>query len=480
VAISSNLPGARVGYSTDRIHWLPYPNGGLTVSQNEILYAEDTLGSIVSAIDSSVYLYIPSIAQSGSSPIQQTVTITPAGASGIQDSLNTLGGWKTYTGAFTIAGNTKVYARSSLEGISTSIQEADFAVAPTMVASPNDTGVSSLNVTITSPSADSIQASADQQKTWTTLRGSTYSAGAGTLYARSLVGGAVSPVDSIAVHLIQGTPTFSSPAGTYPIPLFDTIASKPNGATIYYTTDGTAPTSKSTLYTGPIAVGISDTIRAIAIQNGFGNSAVNTAAYVIPDTTGGYNPNVSYGLVKDANGNLYRTVKIGSQTWMAQDLINPLDGLYSNGSSPFTWSQAMGLPDTCDESQCTVDSTVNIQGACPANYHIPTNLEWNTLIQFAANIGNPALAHLSEYIWVDFGRETNLTMTGDNILGFSLPVNSPSAGPGYAYAYSAYWTGNQYPPQKAGEFWAGIGSTTGLGINSNSKSNVLGVRCLKN
>src|SRR6266852_2356724 len=77
------------------------------------------------------------------------------------------------------------------------------------------------------------------------------------------------------------TPSFSPPAGTYSSPQMVTISDATAGATIYYTTDGTTPTTASTVFTGPIAVSSTETIKAIAAASGFSNSAVATATYTI-------------------------------------------------------------------------------------------------------------------------------------------------------------------------------------------------------
>ena len=76
------------------------------------------------------------------------------------------------------------------------------------------------------------------------------------------------------------TPTFSPEAGSYNTPQTVTITTATSGASIYYTTDGSTPTSSSTLYTGAIAITVTTTIRAIAIKDGI-SSEVATATFTI-------------------------------------------------------------------------------------------------------------------------------------------------------------------------------------------------------
>jgi len=77
------------------------------------------------------------------------------------------------------------------------------------------------------------------------------------------------------------TPIMTPAGGTYTSAQSLTITDSTYGAVIYYTTNGTVPTTGSTKYSGAITVGASQTIEAIAVATGFTNSAVATAAYTI-------------------------------------------------------------------------------------------------------------------------------------------------------------------------------------------------------
>ncbi len=77
------------------------------------------------------------------------------------------------------------------------------------------------------------------------------------------------------------TPRFTPAAGGVTSGTTVTITCATSGATIHYTTDGTAPTASSPTYSTPIAITADTTIKAIAVKEGMDDSSVGTANYTI-------------------------------------------------------------------------------------------------------------------------------------------------------------------------------------------------------
>jgi Chitobiase/beta-hexosaminidase C-terminal domain len=82
-------------------------------------------------------------------------------------------------------------------------------------------------------------------------------------------------------------PTFSLAAGIYTSAQTVTISDATPGAAIYYTLDGSQPSTASMLYSTPLTVSATETISAIASAPGFNNSGVASAAYTISAGGGG-------------------------------------------------------------------------------------------------------------------------------------------------------------------------------------------------
>ena len=119
------------------------------------------------------------------------------------------------------------------------------------------------------------------------------------------------------------------------------------------------------------------------------------------------NPNINYGTMTDErDGKVYRTVKIGDQTWMAENLdFDPGQG--GSGEDKYDWSWCFDNdPKKCDVAgrlytwAAAIDSVklandanapqvcgygrkcnlpAKVQGVCPPDWHLPTEAEWNTL-----------------------------------------------------------------------------------------------------
>ena len=75
-------------------------------------------------------------------------------------------------------------------------------------------------------------------------------------------------------------PTPSVGAGTYSLPQSLALSSSV-GATIYYTTDGTTPTTASPVYTTAIAVNATTTLKALGVRSGWTSSAVGSWTYTL-------------------------------------------------------------------------------------------------------------------------------------------------------------------------------------------------------
>ncbi|MHC4715318.1 MAG: chitobiase/beta-hexosaminidase C-terminal domain-containing protein, partial [Planctomycetota bacterium] len=107
----------------------------------------------------------------------------------------------------------------------------------------------------------------------------------------ALIGSPTSPSTTVTVYdsvtitatiwLKVETPQFSPAPGSYPSPQSVSISCATSGAQIRYTTNGSTPTGGSPLYTGPISVTSSKTLKAIALKSGMADSDIATGAYII-------------------------------------------------------------------------------------------------------------------------------------------------------------------------------------------------------
>jgi len=107
---------------------------------------------------------------------------------------------------------------------------------------------------------------------------------------------------------------------------------------------------------------------------------------------------ISYGKVKDFEGNEYKTVKIGKQRWMAENLKT---AHYNNGDDILTtsWIEGESAPKyqwayEGNESNVatygrlyTWHAVTDSRKVCPKGWHVPTDAEWTTLTDYLTNNG---------------------------------------------------------------------------------------------
>src|SRR5579859_3033099 len=117
--------------------------------------------------------------------------------------------------------------------------------------------------------------------------GTTSSTQAGT-YTLTATGTSGSLSHSATVTLVVNplpqvaAPTFSPGGGSYSAAQSVTISTATSGASIRYTTDGSTPSETAgTLYSGPVTISSTATLKAIAYESGMSDSSVSSATYTI-------------------------------------------------------------------------------------------------------------------------------------------------------------------------------------------------------
>lgn len=128
--------------------------------------------------------------------------------------------------------------------------------------------------------------------------------GTETIQAIAVASGYTNSAAASATYTIStpsaAVPTFAPVAGTYTSAQSVTISDSTPGVTIYFTTDGTNPTTSSTQYSAPITVSATETIKAIAAASGYATSAIASATYTINISTSSSTVTV----ITNANGNI--------------------------------------------------------------------------------------------------------------------------------------------------------------------------------
>ncbi len=174
------------------------------------------------------------------------------------------------------------------------------------------------------------------------------------------------------------------------------------------------------------------------------------------------NPEITYGNLTDSrDGQVYKTVEIGTQVWMAENLnyadstktpsLKGKSWCYDDKAENcdvtgrlYTWAAAIDSvalandadnPQTCGYGKtCTLPTVV--QGVCPSGWHLPTKTEWNTLF---TTVGGSSAASKALKSGSGWDRNGN----GKDTYGFSALPAGDCSNYGYCYDvgdYAFFWS----------------------------------------
>jgi hypothetical protein len=268
-------------------------------------------------------------------------------------------------------------------------------VAPPAFSPAGGTYSTAQNVTITPGTTGASIRYTTNGTTPTSTTGTLYSGPVSistttTLKAISYKSGMLDSTVTTATYTISAsvpsTPVFSPAAGTFSSAQSVTITSS-GATTIYYTTDGTTPTTASTVYSGPVSITTTKTLKAIGVNSG-GSSPVTTGVYTIsvPDFSITVAPS-SVTVATNSTGTVTATIAAinsftGTVTFTATGLPTGATATFSPTSVADSGSTTVTL--TTASSTPAGTSTVTIKGTSGALNHSTT---------FSLVVTRPAWVH---------------------------------------------------------------------------------------
>lgn len=187
-----------------------------------------------------------------------------------------------YTDPNGVLNETKITPTITWSKSSDNITSTTGYASPTITTVPAnyDISLASGNTTVaTVPAEPATDGEYWNQKSLVTLTGTNGSATVTASSASNTYFNAAASA-SYMVLLTPAPVTFSPAAGEVTSGTSVTLSTATDGASIYYTTDGTDPTSSSTLYSSPIVITATTTLKAVAIMNGV-SGLVSTATYTV-------------------------------------------------------------------------------------------------------------------------------------------------------------------------------------------------------
>jgi uncharacterized protein (TIGR02145 family) len=209
-------------------------------------------------------------------------------------------------------------------------------------------------------------------------------------------------------------------------------------------------------------------------------------------TTAEFSSNVTYGTMTDQDGNVYKTVTIGTQTWMAENLrtIKYNDGTAITNVTGYNEWGVLTTGAYCNYNNTTSEDSIATYGRlynwyavktgklAPEGWHVPTDAEWSTLIYYhtgGASLAGGKLKEIGTTHWA-IPNEGATNESGFTALpsGFRFSIGGFYGIDGFCY----WWCSTELS-----EFSAHVRSVNYLesSIEENYylKGNGLSVRCIK-
>ncbi|MBS4057737.1 MAG: fibrobacter succinogenes major paralogous domain-containing protein [Bacteroidetes bacterium] len=171
--------------------------------------------------------------------------------------------------------------------------------------------------------------------------------------------------------------------------------------------------------------------------------------------------NPTPGTVTDADGNVYHTITIGTQVWLAEDLKTTKfrDGsAIVNETDATAWS-ALSTAAYCDYDNSAANGATyghlynwyavhDSRNICPSGWHVPTDADWATLTGFLGgeSVAGGKLKETGTAHWLS----PNTGATDE--VGFkALPAGERRATGQYIYLgeYACWWSSTEYDVQQA-------------------------------
>jgi uncharacterized protein (TIGR02145 family) len=217
-----------------------------------------------------------------------------------------------------------------------------------------------------------------------------------------------------------------------------------------------------------------------------------------------HNPDLTYGSMNDQEGNVYKTIAIGTQVWMAENLNT---SIYRNGDAIATnlddaaWSTTTsGAWANCNNNEnfsCPYGKLYNWYACmdsrklCPLGWHMPSDLEWNTLINFLDSNASGGYFHpntaggmmkATGTIESNTGVFLSPNLGATNSSGFSASPGGGRLGNGayYGFGCAVYlWTALDVNFSLARNLSLSCGSDEVFGGGNSNKQAGFSIRCLR-